>query len=139
MTPADGRVGTVTRRTSTALTIRLDTVACQRCLDGRGCGAGVLAARSRTTTLTVPARNSVLQPGDRVVLTLAADGLRRAAWLTFVVPIAALLAGGGLASVWVGDVAAALIALSAFALALAVGARRARSLVTQVDVAACPG
>lgn len=139
MTLAETRVGTVARRTATELTIRLDTVACQRCLEGRGCGAGILAARARPRTLTVPLPGSAFDEGDRVVLTLAGRAWRRAALFTYVLPIVALLAGGGLASIWLGDVAAALVALSAFALALAAGAARTRSIAAAVVVAACPG
>ena len=139
MTLAESRVGTVTRRTATELTIRLDTLTCQRCMEGRGCGAGIIAAQARPRTLSVPIPGTAFEEGDRVVLTLAADAWRRAALFAFVLPIVALLVSGVVASIWLGDVAAALVALSAFALVLATGASRARSIAAGVAVAPCPG
>ena len=67
-------------------------VACQRCADGRGCGAGLLGADDgpRQVRLKAP-QGMTLRAGDRVRLVIAPRQLLRAAWLAYGLPLSGLV------------------------------------------------
>lgn len=74
--------------------------ACPRCAAGKGCGAGIFSAGGRPVTLTAGIGEGMeiaLEPGDRVVLSLAPADLVRAALIVYGAPLAGLLLASGLA------------------------------------------
>ena len=67
--------------------------ACARCLDGRGCGMGLLGRRSDgAVTLKLPAPRQRPAVGSSVALA-ASPGVLRAALVGYGLPLAGVLAG----------------------------------------------
>lgn len=67
--------------------------ACARCLDGRGCGMGLLGSR-RTDTVTVEVEAPAERPAPGSTVSLSgAPGVVGAALLGYGLPLAGLLAG----------------------------------------------
>lgn len=94
--------GSPERRT---VLVAVDPVpACRRCMEGRGCGAGLMSA-SGATEVAVPAPHGLdLAPGDTVELRLPAQALLRAALLAYGLPLAGLLlAASGAALIGAGE------------------------------------
>jgi sigma-E factor negative regulatory protein RseC len=103
------------------------------CLGGGGCGScsteggcggdggGLFGLGGRPPTrLHVPLEGMIPEPGERVVLGLPESGYLQASVLIYLVPIAGIFAGGGLAALAGGDDgAAALGGLAGFGVALA--------------------
>lgn len=85
--------------------------ACRRCMEGRGCGAGLMFA-SGATEIAVPAPPGLeLVPGDAVELRLPAEALLRVALLAYGLPLAGLLlAAAGAALTGAGDLMTVLAA-----------------------------
>lgn len=109
--------------------IAVDPVpACRRCMEGRGCGAGLLYAPG-ATEIAIPAPSGIdLVAGDVVELRLPAAALLRAASLAYGLPLAGLLlAAAGAALMGAGDVVTVLAAGGGM-LAGALAARRRLSL-----------
>lgn len=89
------------------------TVACKRCAEGKGCGAGLLGgpAKSRQVSAVLTAGLRV-QNGDQVSLDLAPRNLLQAAIIVYGYPLSAALIAALLAvSVGLGDLAAAVSAV----------------------------
>lgn len=87
--------------------VAVPTSACSSCGHVGGCSMGRLAQGKSESLLTldVPAG---LQAGDTVRLQLSAEAAARGALLAYALPLAGLLAGGGLASaVFAADLLAA--------------------------------
>ena len=102
--------------------------ACRRCMEGRGCGAGLLYA-SGTTEIAIPAPSGlVLVPGDIVELRLPAAALLRVALLAYGLPLAGLLLAATGAALAGASQLTAVVAAGAGALAGVLSARRRLSL-----------
>lgn len=75
---------------------------CQRCVSGKGCGAGLLGGQDgkRRLEVSLPTEYRLL-PGDRVILEMSSKNLLRAATLAYGLPLAvmvlALMLGSALA------------------------------------------
>jgi len=84
--------------------------ACERCLRGRGCGAGLLF-RSGAAEIAIPVPEKLqLAPGDSVELRLPAAALLRAACMAYGMPLAGLLlAAAAAALAGSGDLAVAVV------------------------------
>ncbi len=86
--------------------------ACGGCAHLRGCGISTVAGlleRGKGARLTLPVGAGEYQPGDTVVLGVASSVLLRAALLTYVLPVAALVVGALAVAVAGGGDGAALI------------------------------
>jgi len=101
---------------------------CARCAAGRGCGAGVFAARQEVRHLEIAlAEGSNLAAGDVVSIELAAGNVLRAALLVYGLPLAGAAAGASLAfALALGDAGAAAMALAGLASGAVAGRRRLR-------------
>ena len=101
---------------------------CARCASGRGCGAGIFAARQGVRRLEVAvAGGSPLAAGDVVSIELAPGNVLRAALLVYGLPLAAAAVGAALAyALAMGDAAAAATALAGLAAGALAGRRRLR-------------
>ncbi|MEM1437585.1 MAG: SoxR reducing system RseC family protein [Pseudomonadota bacterium] len=74
-------------------------VACRRCLDGKGCGMGLIGGtRSGTVTVAVPAPQTRPAPGSEITL-FGAPGVVGAAMLGYGLPLAGVLVGAALGPV----------------------------------------
>ena len=74
-------------------------VACRRCLDGKGCGMGLLGSRrSDTVTVALPAPRTRPEPGSDITL-FGAPGVVGAAMLGYGLPLAGVRAGAALGPV----------------------------------------
>ena len=97
---------------------------CQRCADGKGCGAGLLgrSSQSRQILVDVPARMHIAV-GDQVAISLAPKNVLSAAGIVYGWPLLGATLGVTLAyAASLGDPAAAGSALMGLA-AGAIGAR----------------
>ena len=101
---------------------------CARCAAGRGCGAGIFAARQGLRRLEVAvAAGSPLAAGDVVNIDLAPGNVLRAALLVYGLPLAAAAACAALAyALALGDAAAAATALAGLAAGVLASGRRLR-------------
>ena len=101
---------------------------CARCASGRGCGAGILAARGGSRRLQVAVGESVdLAEGDIVSIRLAPGNVLLAALIVYGLPLAGAAAAAALAyAVSLGDAAAALMALAGLVSGAMIGRRRLR-------------
>ena len=71
-------------------------VACRRCLDGKGCGMGLIGSRpSDSVTVALPAPRTRPEPGSGITL-FGAPGVVGAAMLGYGLPLAGVLAGAAL-------------------------------------------
>lgn len=80
-----------------------DSAHCGLCGDGRGCGLRLIGGSARAS-LEVPrstAGGAPLATGDLVLVSVADGAIVRAAATTYLLPVAGLLAGAGLAR-WLG-------------------------------------
>jgi len=69
-----------------------DTVTCARCASGRGCGAALLGASSKSRRIVAHVGSGIdLQEGDQVRMELESRGLLRASWFAYGIPLAAAL------------------------------------------------
>ena len=86
--------------TSTATIRVMSASACERCVAGQGCGAGLFARllRSKATELTLPVAADA-RVGQRVWLTLDERLLARQAWYWYGLPIIGFLFGAA-APLW---------------------------------------
>ncbi len=112
--------------------VALDTPpACARCQSGKGCGAGVFAARSalQQVRVDVPAGSSVAI-GDTVCLGLVGTSVSAAALTAYGFPLGGALSGGVLGQVSsLGDAYSAALAGAG----LLLGAGLARRLTRQLS------
>lgn len=109
--------------------MRLDEqLACARCAEGRGCGAGLFGAGRKRSVFEVPvAPDRALAVGDRVALAAGPGVLLRAAVLAYALPLAGAAGATLLAGLFAaGDRVAVLAALAGLVAATAV-ARRLQS------------
>ena len=85
--------GTVVSIDALSVVVAADpTAACQRCLAGKGCGAGLFAQTGRIRKISMPRPSSVqLEVGDRVTLSLQAANLAKASFLAYGVPMLTVL------------------------------------------------
>ncbi len=107
--------------------IEADAV-CARCASGRGCGAGILAARSGTRRLDIAVGEDLkLSEGDVVDIQLAPRNVLAAALLVYGLPLAGAAAAAALAFVFsLGDAGAAALSLAGLATGMLIGRRRLR-------------
>ena len=72
---------------------------CDLCAGGRGCGLGLLGASVDPSleVLRSTGGGALLEPGDLVLISVADGAILRAATTTYLLPLAGLLAGAGLA------------------------------------------
>ena len=103
----------VDRSDGTRAVVAVAAVACPRCREGKGCGAGLLMQGPAQRHVEATIRDGLEPAVDDVVeLTLAPDNLLRAALIVYGLPLAG--ATGGAAFGWgmqLGDAAAAGCAL----------------------------
>lgn len=67
-------------------------VACARCASGRGCGAALLGASSKSRRIEARIGSGIdVQEGDDVRMELKASSLLRASWLVYGTPLTAAL------------------------------------------------
>ena len=99
---------------------------CARCASGRGCGAGILAARSGGHRLDIPLADDLdLSEGDVVDIRLAPRNLLVAALIVYGLPLTGAAAAATLAFVLsLGDAGAAAMALAGLAAGTLIGRRR---------------
>lgn len=111
--------------------VEVDTESvCERCASGKGCGAGLLggAAGTQRITASLPAGLEVAD-GDLVSIVLEPRNLLRAAVIVYGYPLAGAVAGAIAASfAGLGDVAAAVAALSGIATGVLSASRRLRNV-----------
>ena len=101
-------------------------VVCERCESGKGCGAGLLGHRSgdKRVEATV-AENLEVQNGDLVSIVLEPRNVLRAATIVYGYPLTgAVLAAFVAYAAELGDIAAALAALSGLAAGILVARMR---------------
>lgn len=97
-------------------------VECARCARGEGCGGGVIGKMlgDRLHRVRAATGGLLVAPGDRVRIGLDEDAVMRAAFVVYLLPLAAAVLAGSIAwSVLGGDAAAALGALAGLAGGLA--------------------
>jgi len=122
-------VSLVSRAGDMHATINVDVMtACPRCASGKGCGAGILAAGSRTRQLQVLVDPDLgLAEGDVVDLTLAPRNILRAALIVYGLPMLGAIVGAAIAYAYsLGDTGAAFAALMGLATGLLLGRWRLR-------------
>lgn len=75
------------------LTVSVEnTVACARCAEGKGCGAGLLGSSSGPSSLELDAPDdALLRAGDIVCLTMESEDLLRASWLAYGFPMVSVV------------------------------------------------
>lgn len=104
-------------------------VACARCAEGKGCGAGLLGKDERTRVLeAVVSPDLDLREGDVVDIVLEPSSLLRAAWLVYGLPLTLAVAFAGI-SWWLAasDSGAVVMALTGLAAGLFYARRRLRA------------
>jgi len=101
---------------------------CARCASGRGCGAGIIAARAGRRRLEVAVSERLdLAQGDTVDIRLAPGNVLRAALIVYGLPLAGAAAAAALAyTASLGDPAAAAMALAGLLSGAMIGRRRLR-------------
>ena len=90
MESATGRISVLDKSVATVV---IDSpVACKRCAEGKGCGAGIFqdSDRKREIQVAVPAGMS-LRVGDAIELTISPKFLLRAALLAYGLPLAGVI------------------------------------------------
>ncbi|HSM30114.1 MAG TPA: SoxR reducing system RseC family protein [Woeseiaceae bacterium] len=101
---------------------------CARCASGRGCGAGLFAARGGSRRLEVEVSEGLeLAEGDVVDIRLAPGNVLLAALIVYGLPLAGAAAAAALAYMAsLGDAAAAAMALAGLVSGALIGRRRLR-------------
>ena len=101
---------------------------CARCASGRGCGAGIFAARAGSRRLEVAVSDSLdLTEGDVVAIRLAPGNVLSAALIVYGLPLAGAAVAASLAYMAsLGDAAAAATALGGLVAGALIGRRRLR-------------
>ncbi len=102
---------------------------CARCAAGRGCGAGLLAARRGTRRLDVAVDERLdLAAGDAVNIELAPGNVLAAALVVYGLPLSGAAAAAVLAyGLGLGDAGAALLAFAGLCAGGLAGRRRLQS------------
>lgn len=87
-------------------------VACQACLDGRGCGVGLwrLSSQAETTTITIIADERPLRAGQQVSVDCIAPSVARVALLGYGLPLAGLLLSASIGDAFLGPGATIVLA-----------------------------
>jgi sigma-E factor negative regulatory protein RseC len=68
------------------------SVVCARCAAGKGCGAGLLNGNPEPARLQLPVPGAMrLRTGDQVYLELSADGLLKASFLVYGLPLVGIV------------------------------------------------
>ena len=102
MESAIGKVGSID---GSIATVAVDSpIACRRCAEGKGCGAGIFesADKIREIQVQIPAGMSVRQ-GDTIELSIASKFLLRAAILAYGLPLLAMVVFPGLGWLLTGE------------------------------------
>ncbi len=139
----ESQVGTVVTVNYPRAIVRVSGMSCARCMEGRGCGMGLLGSgqRPREIEARIPERLGMVKPGQRVRLMFGRQELLRSTWVIYGVPLLSLLSGLGLLALVFPDagdgvaVGVAVISLAIGATFSAVVSRRrscVRSLVPSV-------
>lgn len=104
-------------------------VACARCAEGKGCGAGLLGQNERSKVLEAEVSPHLeVHEGDIVDIVLEPRSLLRAAWLVYGVPLTMAVVFAGV--IWLlggSDVTAVVMALAGLIGGLFNARRRLRS------------
>lgn len=128
MTDPQGTVVEITRDShGVRAVVAVEAAAvCARCASGRGCGAGIFAARQGVRRLEVAVEEGRdLAEGDAVSIELAPGNVLRAALLVYGLPLAGAAAGAALAyAMDLGDGGAAATALGGLVAGAVVGRHR---------------
>lgn len=103
-------------------------VVCQRCADGKGCGAGLLGGRKRQAQIVATLASGLdVAVGDEVAISLQPRHVLQAALLVYGLPLAGALLAAGLAYIaGLGDSTAAIAALAGLLAGLATARTRLR-------------
>jgi sigma-E factor negative regulatory protein RseC len=90
MESAIGRISVLDQATATV--VIESPLACRRCAEGKGCGAGIFQAgdRAREIRVTIPAGMQARE-GDSIELAIGPEFLLRAALLAYGLPLASML------------------------------------------------
>lgn len=104
------------------------TVACRRCAEGKGCGAGLLNGPPRDRQVSAVLVDGLdVRDGDRVSLDLAPRHLLRAATIVYGFPLAAAILAALVAfGLGLGDLVAAVCALLGIAAGVVLARLRLR-------------
>lgn len=109
-----GRIVSIDRDHNRNVVVEVEaTVACRRCAEGKGCGAGLLNGPPQDRQVSALLVDGlVVGDGDRVSLDLAPRNLLQAAIIVYGYPLAAAILAALLAlGLGLGDLAAAACAL----------------------------
>ncbi|MCH9692913.1 MAG: SoxR reducing system RseC family protein [Gammaproteobacteria bacterium] len=124
-----GKIVAMSADNSVATVVVEAQSACARCAEGRGCGAGLLGGQDRESTIQASVGANVrVRNGDAVSIALQPRNILRASFVVYGYPMLGAVAGAALA--WqanLGDLAAALAALSGIAVGLAVARVRLKA------------
>lgn len=98
---------------------------CQRCAEGRGCGAGILSAGPSSRSVAVRLdEKSLHEIGDEVRICVRSGSLLRAAAIVYGLPLAGATLGGAAAQVFTASDKASVIWVIAGLVSGLVAARR---------------
>lgn len=123
MESAFGKVGSLE---GSVATIEVDSpLACRRCSEGKGCGAGIFesADKIRQIRVQIPVGMSV-EKGDTIQLSIASKFLLRAAMLAYGLPLMTMVLFPGLGWMLTGkndDVAGVVLAVLGLLTGLVIG------------------
>ena len=124
----ESAIGRISALNGVVATVEVDSpVACQRCADGKGCGAGIFqtAEQPRRIDVRIPPGMTVRR-GDTIELTIGPKFLLRAAMLAYGLPLAGVVLFPGLAWLATGSIAdnmGIVLAVAGLAFGLILGRR----------------
>jgi sigma-E factor negative regulatory protein RseC len=104
-------------------------VACPRCAEGKGCGAGLLGGVGKDRQIETTLKHGLeVRSGDTVSVAMEPRNMLLAAIIVYGYPLLSALIGALLAwSLNLGDLASALFALSGIAMGFLIARRRLQS------------
>ena len=131
MEPVTGRVLSITPVSGRReVVVDVDPRAvCQRCAEGKGCGAGLYGSGDNPRRLRAAIGEGIdVAVGEFVEVSMQSGGILKAAGTVYGLPLGGALAGAALAwSLELGDAAAAVLGVLGLAIGLLVARRRVRS------------
>ncbi len=125
-----GRIVSVDSKDAQSVVVEVEaTVACRRCAEGKGCGAGLLGGAAKHRQFNAVLIDGLqVHNGDRVSLELAPRNLLQAATIVYGYPLFAAITAALVAfSVGLGDLTAAILALLGMLVGLILARHRLRN------------
>ena len=117
----ESQIGTVVSVDYPRAVVRVVGMNCARCLQGRGCGMGLLGGGQKDIEALIPGGLENVKPGQRVRLLFGRQQLLRSAWMLYGVPLLSLLVGLGMLTSIAPDAGDG-VAVVAAAVSLGIGA-----------------